>query len=60
MAADSTLREKLATCARILAMQGLLGLFGHVSIYQPGNNRVLISPGLGSDKATMASGTILV
>lgn len=60
MVSEDTLREKLATCTRIFAMQGLLGLFGHISIYQPENKRVLISPGLGSDKATMRPDQLLV
>jgi ribulose-5-phosphate 4-epimerase/fuculose-1-phosphate aldolase len=60
MVSEDTLREKLATCTRIFAMQGLLGLFGHISIYQPESKRVLISPGLGSDKATMRPDQLLV
>ena len=31
MASETELREQLATCARIFAMQGLIGLYGHVS-----------------------------
>jgi len=46
-------REKLAQLARILAMQGLLGLFGHLSIYNPEKKRVFITPGMGSDKAQL-------
>lgn len=53
MASESELREQLATCARIFAMQGLLGLHGHVSVYLPEAKRVLISPGSGSDKANL-------
>ncbi|MBI2090725.1 MAG: class II aldolase/adducin family protein [Deltaproteobacteria bacterium] len=60
MVSEDTLREKLATCTRIFAMQGLLGLFGHISIYQPESKRVLMSPGLGSDKATMRPDQLLV
>src|SRR5262249_3332105 len=52
--------EKLATSTRILAMQGLLGLFGHISVYQPENKRVFMSPGAGSDKATVQGKDILV
>jgi len=48
-----SLRDKLATCARIFAMQGLLGLFGHVSAFDPRSRRVLITPGSGVDKATL-------
>ena len=45
--------EKLATCVRILAMRGLIGLFGHISVYEPEVGRIVISPGKGSDKAAM-------
>jgi len=50
---ETDLREQLATCARIFAMQGLLGLHGHVSVYQPQTKQVLITPGSGSDKANL-------
>ena len=53
MANETELREQLATCARIMAMQGLLGLHGHISVYQPEARRMLISPGAGSDKANL-------
>jgi ribulose-5-phosphate 4-epimerase/fuculose-1-phosphate aldolase len=53
MATETELREQLATCARIMAMQGLLGLHGHISVYQPEARRMLISPGAGSDKANL-------
>lgn len=53
MAAEAELKEQLATCARIFAMQGLLGLHGHVSVYQPESKRMLITPGAGSDKANL-------
>jgi ribulose-5-phosphate 4-epimerase/fuculose-1-phosphate aldolase len=53
MVSESELRDQLATCARIFAMQGLLGLHGHVSVYQPATKRMLITPGSGSDKANL-------
>jgi ribulose-5-phosphate 4-epimerase/fuculose-1-phosphate aldolase len=53
MASETELREQLATCARIMAMQGLLGLHGHISVYQPETQRMLISPGAGSDKSNL-------
>ena len=53
MASETELREQLATCARIMAMQGLLGLHGHISVYRPEAKRMLISPGAGSDKANL-------
>ena len=45
MADDRALREQLATCTRILAMEGLIGMFGHVSAYDPASGRVLLCPG---------------
>ena len=53
MSTDDELREQLATCTRIFAMQGMIGVFGHVSVYQPQARRVFITPGMGSDKATL-------
>jgi ribulose-5-phosphate 4-epimerase/fuculose-1-phosphate aldolase len=51
MTDESESREKLATVGRIFAMQGMLGLFGHVSVYDPTTKRVLLTPAMGSDKA---------
>ena len=59
MKSESDLREKLATCARIFAMQGLLGLHGHVSAYQPESKRVLFTPGSGSDKANLRAADMI-
>jgi ribulose-5-phosphate 4-epimerase/fuculose-1-phosphate aldolase len=60
MSNESILRDRLATCTRILAMQGLLGLFGHVSVYQPESRRILISPGGGGDKANLQAADLAV
>ncbi len=60
MADDSALREQLATCTRILAMEGLIGMFGHVSAYDPASGRVLLCPGAGSDKATVQADDLFV
>ena len=60
MPGESDLREQLATCTRILAMEGLLGMFGHVSAYLPESGRVLICPGAGSDKGTVEATDLLV
>jgi ribulose-5-phosphate 4-epimerase/fuculose-1-phosphate aldolase len=57
---ESTLREKLATCARIFAMQGMLGLFGHVSVYDPKTKTVFITPGMGSDKGSLQPGDMVL
>ena len=51
MISEQQLREQLATCTRIFAMQGMIGLFGHVSVYQPDTQTVFVTPGSGSDKA---------
>lgn len=53
MATESELREQLATCTRIFAMQGMIGVFGHVSVYQPETKTVFITPGMGSDKGSL-------
>lgn len=60
MLSESDLREQLATCTRIFAMQGMIGLYGHVSVYSPEDRRVFISPGMGSDKAAMQAAEVLV
>ena len=59
MSDDSALREKLVTCTRIFAMQGLIGLFGHVSVYDPAAKRVLITPGMGTDKASLRAADLV-
>lgn len=53
MTSEQELREQLATCTRIFAMQGMIGVFGHVSVYQPETKTVFITPGMGSDKSTL-------
>src|SRR4029434_4250365 len=53
MTSEKDLREQLATCTRIFAMQGMIGVFGHVSVYQPSIKQVLITPGMGSDKGNL-------
>jgi ribulose-5-phosphate 4-epimerase/fuculose-1-phosphate aldolase len=53
MMSENDLRAQLATCTRIFAMQGMIGVFGHVSVYQPETRRVFITPGMGSDKAKL-------
>jgi len=53
MISENDLREELALCTRIFAMQGMIGVFGHVSVYQPETKTVFITPGMGSDKATL-------
>ena len=60
MTSEKDLREQLATCTRIFAMQGMIGVFGHVSAYQPDTRRVLITPGMGSDKGSLRAENMLV
>jgi ribulose-5-phosphate 4-epimerase/fuculose-1-phosphate aldolase len=60
MVDESVLRAKTATLARMLNQQGSIGMFGHVSIRVPGTNRMLISPGGGTDKSTVRPQDILV
>ncbi len=60
MSTETMLRDKLATCTRIFAMQQLLGLFGHISAYDPESKRVYMSPGQGADKSTLGPDDILV
>jgi ribulose-5-phosphate 4-epimerase/fuculose-1-phosphate aldolase len=55
MATEFELRGQLATCTRIFAMQGMIGVFGHVSVYQPEAKRIFITPGMGSDKGSLRS-----
>jgi len=50
---EDALREKLATASRILALKGLVGLYGHVSAYDPETDRVYLTPGAGSDRANV-------
>jgi L-fuculose-phosphate aldolase len=60
MASENELREQLATCTRIFAMQGMIGVFGHVSAFQPETKRVFITPGMGSDKGSLGAENMLV
>jgi len=53
MPSETDLRDQLATCTRIFAMQGMIGLFGHVSVYQPETEKIFITPGSGSHKANL-------
>jgi ribulose-5-phosphate 4-epimerase/fuculose-1-phosphate aldolase len=53
MTPEIELREQLAVCTRIFAMQGMIGVFGHVSVYQPETKTIFITPGMGSDKGSL-------
>ncbi len=60
MSEEDVLREKTATLARMLNMQGTIGMFGHVSIRVPGTDRCFISPGASTEKATVRPEQIFV
>ncbi len=60
MSGENKARETLATVGRIFAMQGMLGLFGHVSVYDPKTKRVLLTPAMGSDKANFRAEEMVV
>jgi len=60
MISEKDLREQLATCTRIFAMEGMIGVFGHVSVYQPETKRVFITPGMGSDKGSLRAEDMLI
>ena len=60
MISEKDLREQLAICTRIFAMQGMIGVFGHVSVYQPETKRVFITPGMGSDKGSLRAEDMLI
>ncbi len=60
MSEEAALRAKTATLARMLNLQGTIGMFGHVSIRVPGTTRMLISPGASTEKATVRPEQIFV
>jgi ribulose-5-phosphate 4-epimerase/fuculose-1-phosphate aldolase len=60
MSSETEAREKLSTLARIFAMQGMLGLFGHLSVYDPERKKVFMTPGMGSDKANLRAPDMVV
>jgi ribulose-5-phosphate 4-epimerase/fuculose-1-phosphate aldolase len=60
MSEEDVLRAKTATMARMLNLQGTIGMFGHVSIRVPGTNKCFISPGASTEKATVRPENIFV
>jgi ribulose-5-phosphate 4-epimerase/fuculose-1-phosphate aldolase len=50
---ESDLRTKVAVMCMMLNLQGSIGMFGHVSIRVPGTERILLSPGAGSEKGAV-------
>jgi ribulose-5-phosphate 4-epimerase/fuculose-1-phosphate aldolase len=57
---ETALRRKTATLTRMLNLQGTIGMFGHVSVRVPGTDRILLSPGGGTDKATVQPDDVFV
>lgn len=55
----SGLRAELATATRILAARGLIGMFGHVSVFTEDPQRYLVCPGAGARKDRCRSTDVL-
>lgn len=53
MSVENELRAKTATLTRMLNHQGLIGMFGHVSIRIPETDQCFISPGASTEKSTV-------
>jgi ribulose-5-phosphate 4-epimerase/fuculose-1-phosphate aldolase len=57
---ESDLRKKVAVMCMMLNLQGSIGMFGHVSIRVPGTERILLSPGAGSEKGAVKPEDVFV
>jgi ribulose-5-phosphate 4-epimerase/fuculose-1-phosphate aldolase len=57
---EATLREKTAVMCMMLNLQESIGMFGHVSIRVPGTDRILLSPGAGSEKGAIKPEDVFV
>lgn len=53
MGVENELRAKTAALTRMLNQQGVIGMFGHVSIRIPGTDKCFISPGASTEKSTV-------
>jgi ribulose-5-phosphate 4-epimerase/fuculose-1-phosphate aldolase len=53
MSIEQELRVKTASLTRMLNLQGVIGMFGHVSIRVPGTDKCFISPGASTEKSTV-------
>lgn len=60
MSLENELRAKTATLTRMLGLQGLIGMFGHVSIRVPGTDKCFISPGASTEKSTVRPEDVFV
>ncbi|MEW9572292.1 class II aldolase/adducin family protein [Rhodanobacter sp. Si-c] len=57
---EAELRGKTATMCMMLNLQGSIGMFGHVSIRVPDTDRILLSPGAGSEKGAIRPEDVFV
>ncbi|HLY67984.1 MAG TPA: class II aldolase/adducin family protein [Chloroflexota bacterium] len=57
---DEAIREQVAKCSRIMTMKALIGLYGHLSAYDPQTGRIYLTPGAGSDRANVRAEDIWV
>jgi ribulose-5-phosphate 4-epimerase/fuculose-1-phosphate aldolase len=57
---EHELRIKTAALTRMLNQQGVIGMFGHVSIRIPGTEKCFISPGASTEKSTVRPEDIFV
>jgi ribulose-5-phosphate 4-epimerase/fuculose-1-phosphate aldolase len=53
MSLEQECRVKTAALTRMLNLQGVIGMFGHVSIRVPGTDKCFISPGASTEKSTV-------
>jgi len=60
MSLEDELRAKTATLTRMLNLQGLIGMFGHVSIRVPDTDKCFISPGASTEKSVVRAENIFV
>ncbi|MGB6939510.1 MAG: class II aldolase/adducin family protein [Xanthobacteraceae bacterium] len=60
MSLENELRAKTATLTRMLILQGMIDMFGHVSIRVPGTDKCFISPGASTEKKAVRPEHIFV
>lgn len=60
MSLEDELRAKTATLTRMLNLQGVIDMFGHVSIRVPGGDKCFISPGASTEKKAVRPEHIFV
>ncbi len=57
---DKAYRRQLALMCRMIGMQGMIGMFGHISLRIPKTDLVLITPGAGAEKTSVRADQIFV